>query len=74
MPEDDKRRITINVIGMTCTGCARTLENVFRGFDGIDYTVNFPERNVVVTYSPATYNRSDFEEAIESRGYRVDRE
>ena len=36
----DKVQATIGV-GMSCIGCARTLENEFRKFDGIDYNVSF---------------------------------
>ena len=70
----NKLQITIDIIGMTCTGCARTLENAFRKFDGIEYSVNFPEGNIVVTYSSSAYQRRDFEEAIEAHGYRVEKE
>jgi len=68
---DEKTQETIDILGMTCTGCARTLENEFRKFQEIEYSVNFPGRNIVVRYSPATYRRSDFEKAIEAHGYRV---
>lgn len=68
---DEKMQETIDVLGMTCTGCARTLENEFRKFQDIEYSVNFPGRNIVVRYSPATYRRGDFEKAIEAHGYRV---
>jgi Cu+-exporting ATPase len=62
---------TIEIIGMTCTGCARTLENEMRKFAGIEYSVNFPERSLTVAFSPAHYKREDFEKAIESHGYKI---
>ena len=62
---------TIEVLGMTCTGCARTLENEFRKFEDVEYSVNFPDRQIFVRYAPATYRREDFEKAVESHGYRV---
>jgi copper chaperone CopZ len=72
MPEDDeKRQETIEILGMTCTGCARTLEIELRKFQDVEYTVNFPGRSIVVRYSPAAYKRDDFEKAIEAHGYRV---
>lgn len=72
MPESETRkRETIEVLGMTCTGCARTLENEFRKFHDIEYSVDFPGRRIVVSYSPVTYKRDDFEKAIETHGYRV---
>jgi Cu+-exporting ATPase len=62
---------TIEITGMTCTGCARTLENEMRKFSGIEYSVNFPDRSLTVAFSPADYKREDFEKAIESHGYKI---
>jgi len=62
---------TIYITGMTCVGCARTIENELRKFSGIEYVVDFPERSVTVTYSPSEYARADFEKAIESHGYTI---
>lgn len=62
---------TIEIANMTCIGCARTLENEFRKFKGIDYRVSFPEKSIKVSYSPADYSLEKFIEAIESHGYRV---
>ncbi len=66
-----KKREIIGVEGMTCVGCARTLENEFRKFDDIEYSVSFDDKSVTVTYSPEGYGREDFEKAIESHGYRI---
>jgi copper chaperone CopZ len=68
---EGKAQETIEIIGMTCVGCARTLENEFRKFEGIDYTVSLAEKNITVTYSPTDYQRGDFESAIESHGYKI---
>jgi copper chaperone CopZ len=62
---------TIYITGMTCFGCARTIENEMRKFSGIAYEVDFPGRSVTVTYSPSAYARADFEKAIESHGYTI---
>ena len=71
--DKQKRTIkeTIEIMGMTCTGCARTLENEMRKFSGIEYSINFPERSLTVAFSPAAYKREDFEKAIESHGYKI---
>jgi len=69
--QGEKREETIEIINMTCKGCARTLENEFRSFEGIDYSVSFPNRSITVLYSPNQYTRADFERAIESHGYRI---
>ena len=33
---------TIHITGMTCVGCARTIENELRKFASIEYVVDFP--------------------------------
>ncbi len=70
---EDKERVqeTIEITNMTCTGCARTLENEFRKFKGIDYLVSFPEKSVKIQYSPEEYSLEKFVSAIESHGYRI---
>ena len=73
MSRDKEKRVqeNIEIENMTCIGCARTLENEFRKFKGIDYRVSFPERSIKVTYSPADYSLEKFVAAIESHGYKI---
>ena len=73
MPSATKEKVheVIDITGMTCVGCARTLENEFRKFKGIEYSVSFNDKSITVTYSPADYKREDFEKAIESHGYKI---
>ena len=68
---EEKVTDTIEIENMTCIGCARTLENEFRRFKGIDYRVSFPERSIKVSYSPADYSLEKFVKAIESHGYKI---
>jgi copper chaperone CopZ len=67
----DKIQETIEILNMTCKGCARTLENEFRKFEDIDYSVSFPDRSIIVHYSPEDYTLEEFENAIESHGYKI---
>ena len=67
----EKAEATIEITNMTCKGCARTLENEFRKFKGIDYAVSFPERSINIHYSPADYSLEEFVNAIESHGYKI---
>ena len=62
---------TIEVMGMTCVGCARTLENEFRKFEDIDFVVDFAGKSITVRYCPDKHKREDFENAIESHGYKI---
>jgi copper chaperone CopZ len=61
----------IEITGMTCVGCARTIENELRKFSGIEYVVDFPGKSVTVIFSPSEYSRAVFEKAIESHGYTI---
>ena len=72
MQEDiQKTEETIEIVNMTCVGCARTLENEFRKFKGIDYFVSYPEKSIRISYSPAEYSLEEFIQAVESHGYKV---
>ena len=73
MPSTTREKLheTIEITGMTCVGCARTLENEFRKFKDIEYSVSLSNKSITVTYSPAEYKREDFEKAIESHGYKI---
>jgi copper chaperone CopZ len=68
---DEKVKETIEITNMTCVGCARTIENALRKFDGIEYSVSFADKSFTVTFPSANYSRIDFEKAVEAHGYRV---
>jgi len=69
--EKAKIQESMEITNMTCVGCARTIENELRKFDGIDFSVDFNGRIVKVSYSPEDYKLGEFEKAIESHGYKV---
>jgi len=62
---------TIKITGMTCTGCARTLEIEFKKINDIDFLINFEEKSITVQYFREKHTREDFERAIESHGYGI---
>jgi copper chaperone CopZ len=68
---NEKIEKTIEIVNMTCKGCARTLENEFRKFESVEYAVNLPGKAITVCYSPRQYSLIDFEQAIEAHGYRI---
>lgn len=67
----EKIQESMEITNMTCKGCARTIENELRKFDGIDFSVNFDDRIVKVSYSPEVYKLEEFEKVIESHGYKI---
>ena len=62
---------TIEVLGMTCKGCARTIYNELSRFEGVEFSVSLENKKVVVKYPKDRYRREDFEAAIENHGYGV---
>jgi len=71
--DKEKTKVTIEILNMTCKGCARTIENEMRKFEGIEYSVSFPDKSITVMYAPKDHNLEDFEKAIESHGYKTKR-
>jgi len=71
--DKEKTKGTIEILNMTCKGCARTIEIEMRKFEGIEYSVSFPDKSITVVYSPKDHNLEDFEKAIESHGYKIKR-
>lgn len=69
--QNEKIEKTMEITNMTCKGCARTLENELRKFEGISYAVSLSDQRITVCYSPRQYSLLDFEKAIESHGYRI---
>ena len=67
----EKVEETLEITNMTCVGCARTIENALRKFDGIEFSVSFADKSFTVIFPPADYSRKDFEKAVESHGYRI---
>lgn len=68
---EKKIKETIEITNMTCVGCARTIENALRKFEGIESSVSFADKSFTVVFPPADYSRTDFEKAVEAHGYRV---
>lgn len=64
--------VTLNVKGMTCMGCVRSVKNVLEpipGVTGVD--VSLEKGEVVVKYDAASAQVSAFKTAIEDAGYDV---
>jgi Cu+-exporting ATPase len=60
------------VSGMTCAGCANTIERTLATTPGVsDAHVNFATSTATVSYDPRKSRPSDFVTAIEHLGYHV---
>ena len=63
---------TLNIKGMTCGGCVKSVTNVLQQLPGIaSVNVSLEQNNAVIKYDPAKVNPAQFKSAIEDAGYDV---
>ena len=64
--------ITLNVKGMTCMGCVRSVKNVLEPIPGVsNVEVVLETGKVTLAFDPAQSNTDVFKSAIEDAGYDV---
>ena len=64
--------IALPITGMTCAGCAQSVETALSHADGvIKVNVNFPTETAHVTYAPDRVAAPDLIAAVEKAGYGV---
>ena len=64
--------ITLNVKGMTCMGCVRSVKNVLEPIPGVgNVEVVLETGKVTLAFDPAQSNINAFKSAIEDAGYDV---
>lgn len=64
--------ITINIKGMTCMGCVRSVKNVLEpiaGVSGVD--ISLDKGQAVITFDPSKANLAKFQAAIQDAGYEI---
>jgi Cu+-exporting ATPase len=65
-------KIALQIGGMTCINCAKTIEKVLQPKEGIySATVNFALENVLVEYNPEQISLPVIKKAIRDVGYEV---
>lgn len=63
---------TLNISGMTCGGCVRSVTNVLTALDGVARAdVSLDNHNAVVDYDPARVDVNQLRRAIEGAGFEV---
>lgn len=65
------RRLIIEVSGMACEGCERSVENALRTLGGIHRVDADHEGDAVEVVVEDTVNENDLETAIRDAGYEV---
>lgn len=64
--------LELPIAGMTCTGCAHTIETHVARLKGVDASqVSFASRTATIRFDPAVTNQALLVESIESLGYHV---
>lgn len=73
--EKTTKKAVLNVRGMTCASCAARIEKKLLRTDGVTTAaVNLATEKATVEYDPAKIKVSDIIKAIESLGYKAERE
>ena len=69
------KEITLGVSGMTCSACALNIEKVLKKKEGVDsVAVNLELGRAKVSFEPSLISSGEIEEAIESIGYKVEKD
>lgn len=63
---------TLNISGMTCGGCVRSVSSVLNALDGVaKANVSLDKQCAVVDYDAAKLNLEQLKRAVEEAGYEV---
>ena len=72
MVNEKKKRIVLDIGGMSCVTCAQTIEKRLPKLKGIIYaTINFAAEKAIIDYDPDVVDQKAIEDAIVEVGYRV---
>lgn len=67
---NDIETVTLPVLGMTCAGCAVSVESIIGSEKGVEKAeVNYATQRVKVAYRPSETKVSDFKKAVQAVGY-----
>ena len=67
---DNKKTVQVDVLGMTCASCARTVERSLQRTDGVESAqVNLATERATVAFDPTLLKTSDLVERIRAAGY-----
>ncbi|SHE61283.1 Copper chaperone CopZ [Fodinibius roseus] len=62
--------IDINISGMSCSGCAASVQQALDNIDGVkEAAVDLENNSASVTYNPNAITEDDFERAVQGAGY-----
>jgi Cu+-exporting ATPase len=68
----EKREVLLNIVGMTCSACAATIEKSINSLDGVESVfVNIATDKARVEYDPSLVSIFDLRQAVTDVGYDV---
>jgi P-type Cu+ transporter len=68
---ESRRRIRLELEGMTCASCAARIERRLNELDGAEATVNLATEEAAIEFDPARLDVEALIEAVEAAGYRA---
>lgn len=64
--------LTLNIHGMTCGGCVKSVTNALNQVAGVEQaTVSLEQKNAVITFDDSQTTANDLKNAIEDAGFDV---
>jgi len=65
-------KVTLNVTGMTCGGCATSINKALNSYDGVNSSdANADAGTVAVEFDPAVIQRPALEQAVVDAGFDI---
>ncbi len=72
MDTENRAEITLQVEGMTCTGCEAAVQNRVAGMQGVEYVkADHVNKKATVVYDKSRTNPDAIAQTIEDTGYKV---
>jgi Cu+-exporting ATPase len=70
--EAKTKKIVLNISGMTCINCAKTIEKYVSKLNGVNHvTVNLAAEKAIIDYNPDIVDQKTIEDTINDIGYQV---
>jgi Cu+-exporting ATPase len=72
MSQEKTKKLVLNIGGMSCINCARTIEKALMKLNGVTQaTVNLAAEKALIDYNPEIVNQKTIENTITTVGYQV---
>ncbi|MGD6853310.1 MAG: heavy metal translocating P-type ATPase [Candidatus Bathyarchaeia archaeon] len=72
MSQTKTKKISLNIGGMSCINCARTIEKALGKLNGVTHaTVNLAAEKALIDYDPTVVDQKTIEDTINKIGYQV---